>query len=546
MGNEPGIRQVEIMNENKKIVIVGAGMAGLTAAAYLAREENYQVQLIEKNDRCGGLLNTFESDGFYFDAGARAFVNSGIIKPMLKDLGIAWDFLENRVSIGIEDHLFPVDTLDAIHQYQKVLLDLYPQSKEDIEKILRKIYMLSKHTGVLYEFDNPNFSDQMGDRKFIIRQLAPWAFKFLNALRVFKKYEMPMEEFLNDMTDNQSLKDILTQFFFRNTPTHFAMGYFYVYLDYFYPKGGTTALAKIVENKALDLGVEIRKNTLITTVNPSQNTVSDSEGNTYAYDHLVWAADLKTLYRSLNTTGLDASISQHIEDETRRMLSARGAESVFILFLAVDRPPSWFKSRGGEHMFYTPSRQGLGDTNRATRENLVKNFDQSSKEEVFAWVENYVNLNTFEVSIPALRDPALAPEGQTGIMISCLLDYDIVEKIQEAGWYDELKDSLESRIIELFSQTIYTDLDKDLLFKFSSTPLTLNQVSGSSEGAITGWSFETNVPVVSRLTELPKSVLTPIPGVLQAGQWSYSPSGVPISMITGWYAYKEILKKSKN
>ena len=94
-----------MIKENKKIVIVGAGMAGLTAAAYLARQ-NYNVLLLEKNDRSGGLLNTFEYDGFFFDAGPRAFVNSGIVKPILKDLGIDWEFFENKISIGIEDQLF--------------------------------------------------------------------------------------------------------------------------------------------------------------------------------------------------------------------------------------------------------------------------------------------------------------------------------------------------------------------------------------------------------------------------------------------------------
>jgi phytoene dehydrogenase-like protein len=85
---------------NKKIVIVGAGMAGLTAAAYLSREK-YNVLLLDKNDRTGGLLGTFESNGFFFDSGPRAFINSGIVKPMFKDLGIHWDFLENKISLQL-------------------------------------------------------------------------------------------------------------------------------------------------------------------------------------------------------------------------------------------------------------------------------------------------------------------------------------------------------------------------------------------------------------------------------------------------------------
>ena len=120
-------------------------------------------------------------------------------------------------------------------------------------------------------------------------------------------------------------------------------------------------------------------------------------------------------------------------------------------------------------------------------------------------------------------------------------DYKLTAQIQADGWYDEFKEVMENRIISLFSQSIYEGLDKDILFKFSSTPLTINKRWGTSEGAITGWSFETEIPVINKLKDIPKSVLTPIPGVLQAGQWAYAPSGVPIAMLTGWYATQKII-----
>lgn len=519
-------------------------MAGLTAAAYLARE-NYNVLLLDKNDRTGGLLNTFDYNGFFFDSGPRAFVNSGIVKPMLKDLGISWNFLENRISIGIEDDLFRIDSMAATEEYKRILCKLYPENVEDIEKITAIIYKLSEYTKVLYEFDNPNFVDLTSDKKFIFRELIPWTFKFLNALRKLNQFSMPMEECLAGLTDNRSLIDILTQLFFRQTPAYFALGYFYVYLDYFYPKGGTVALANVIKEKILDWGGEIKLNTPVVAVNPSASTVSDAAGNQYHYDQLIWAADLKTLYRNLNPVGLDAKLTSKIESESQRLLSAKGAESVFILFVAVDRPPSYFQANGGEHMFYTPLKQGLGETNRGERQRLIEDFDNKSKEYVLAWLDDFCALNTYEISVPVLRDPALAPEGQTGVMISCLFDYDVIKKIEEAGWYSEFKETLEDRVINIISETIYKGFADDILFKFSSTPLTINKVSGSSEGAITGWSFETNIPVVNTLKDIPKSVLTPIPGVFQAGQWAYAPAGVPIAMLTGWYATQKILKGSK-
>ena len=531
--------------EKAKIVIVGAGMAGLTAAAYLLRE-NYDVLLLDKNDRCGGLLQTFQNGGFSFDSGPRAFVNSGIMKPMLKDLGLDWELLENKISIGVEDQIVQFDSIDSLQEYQKMLISLYPESVEDIEKIIPIIYKLSEYTKVLYEFDNPNFTTNLlADKKFVIRKLLPWTFKFLNALRQFNKYKMPMEVYMHGLTKNQSLIDIILQHFFRKTPTYFALGYFHVYLDYFYLKGGTAAVVDLLKNRVLEKGGEIRLNKQIVEVNPAEKTVTDASGESYAYDQLIWAADLKSLYRYLNPAGLDPKLTTEVISETERMLAAKGAESVCILFLGVDRPISYFQSRGGEHMFYTPSRKGLGETMRLDREDLVTNFDRKSKAEVFEWVDRYCELNTFEVSIPALRDAAMAPEGQTGVMISCLLDYDVVEKIEKAGWYAEFKERLESNIIRILSESVYPGIADDLLFKFSSTPLTIQQVSGSSEGAITGWSFESDVPVVNKLADIPKSVLTPIPGIYQAGQWAYSPAGVPIAMMTGWYASQKIIKDAK-
>ncbi|MGB4293511.1 MAG: FAD-dependent oxidoreductase [Bacteroidales bacterium] len=48
-------------------VIVGGGIAELTCAAYLARAGK-KIILIEKNNEFGGLVSSFISDGFHFEA----------------------------------------------------------------------------------------------------------------------------------------------------------------------------------------------------------------------------------------------------------------------------------------------------------------------------------------------------------------------------------------------------------------------------------------------------------------------------------------------
>jgi len=81
-------------------IIVGGGIAGLTAAAYLSRARK-KVLLIEKNRECGGLVNSFVRDGFQFDAGVRALEDADIVFPMLNDLGIQLDVVRSKVSLGI-------------------------------------------------------------------------------------------------------------------------------------------------------------------------------------------------------------------------------------------------------------------------------------------------------------------------------------------------------------------------------------------------------------------------------------------------------------
>ena len=56
------------------IVIIGAGLTGLTAGFYLTRR-NKKVLLIEAQNRTGGQIHTFEKDGFVYESGP----NTGVI-----------------------------------------------------------------------------------------------------------------------------------------------------------------------------------------------------------------------------------------------------------------------------------------------------------------------------------------------------------------------------------------------------------------------------------------------------------------------------------
>ena len=60
-------------NKEKKVVIIGAGPAGLTAAYELCKEGVPSV-VLEKDDVVGGISRTVNYKGYLFDIGGHRFL----------------------------------------------------------------------------------------------------------------------------------------------------------------------------------------------------------------------------------------------------------------------------------------------------------------------------------------------------------------------------------------------------------------------------------------------------------------------------------------
>jgi phytoene dehydrogenase-like protein len=524
-------------------IIVGGGIAGLTAAAYLSRARK-KVLLIEKNRECGGLVNSFVRDGFQFDAGVRALEDAGIIFPLLKDLGIQLDVVRSKVSVGIENRIIHIEDLSSLEEYRDLLKETFPESEEEIDEVLRIIRTVMKHMDVLYGVENPVFKDLKRDREFIFKKLLPWLPRFLLTVRRINMMNIPVEEYLTTIIKNPSLRDMISQHFFKNTPVFFALSYFSLYLDYFYPKGGVGKLSEALKNKIVEWGGEIKTETRIVQVAAHKRLLKDQNNLTYRYDNLIWAADLKTLYRITETEGLSPRITKAFNQSKNVKLKSRGGDSVFSLFLGVDEPLESFGEIAAGHFFYTPLKTGLGETRRGELDHLLNNFEKAGKQQILAWLDKFTRLNTYEISVPGLKDPELVPPGQTGLIISFLAEYDLFRLIQEAGWLDEFISELEDRVLRVISESVYPMLKDKIFLRFSFSPLSIEKRVGSSEGAITGWAFQKNMPVVNKIQSSARSVQTPLPSVYQAGQWAYSPAGVPMSILTGKLAADKALKNS--
>lgn len=534
------------MDNAYDVLIVGSGMAGLTAGCYLARA-GQKVLVCERSDKTGGLVADFSRHGFHFDAGLRAVANSGIIQPMLRDLGIELEFLPNPVSIKVADKIVRLDKGENEEQllleYGAMLTEIFPENAQDITAILHEIRKVMRMMDVLYGIDNPLFMDMKSDPKYLVRTILPWLVRFQMNMGKMKNYQLPIEEHLASFTDNQALIDVIAQHFFRNTPGFFALGYFSLYLSYIYPKDGTGALAKSMTDFFREQGGQISRTTKIVEVDPSLREARAADGRKANYKHLIWAADMKSLYRAIRT--VPAANINAIHKQAKLVEQGHGGDSVLSVFYELDIEPSLVDQAFGPHCFYTPKLSGLSSLGLDSwKEAVNQTSPQAQRSSLEKWLRRYFELTTFEISCPALRQSSLAPKNRTGLIVSTLFPFYLVKLIDESGWYDQFEAFCAQEIINQIAKGL-PSVKESLLDAICSSPLTIQKKTANAEGAITGWAFEGQMPAEARFKKIANSIKTPIPQVYQAGQWTFSPSGLPVSVLTGKLAADAVLKDLK-
>lgn len=519
------------MKKSYDSIVVGGGIAGLTSAAYLCKY-GYSTLLLEKEEKVGGLVNTFWYNGFAFDGGIRAFENSGILFPMLKSLDIDIDFHRSPVSIGIEDSWIKLSSRDSLEDYKDMLKSKFQDNAKDVDLIGLEIKKIMGYLDVIYGIDNPLFLENMKEPKYLFQTLLPWLLKYQVSIRKSNKLSEPVNDYLGKFTENKALIDMITQHFFKNTPTNFALSYFELYLDYSYPKGGTGVLAEKLAEYIGNHGGEILSKAKVCKVDNLSKVVKTEKELSFNYNKLIWAADQKTLYKIISTDDKEEVVKQReiVQD-------SNGGDSILTLFIGANMSKDKLENTFGAHGFFTPKLEGLSSLGN-WRECFL-----DGQESFKDWVSDYLELTTYEISCPAMRDPDLAPEGKMGIIVSTLMDYGLVRQISDKGEYKKFKEFVSNKIIQVINDTLLQGLIENIDFTICSTPLTMEKITGNYQGAITGWEFTDKMPSENRFNKIRQSIETPIKDIFQCGQWTFSPSGLPVSVLTGKLA-ADMVKKT--
>ena len=140
-------------------------------------------------------------------------------------------------------------------------------------------------------------------------------------------------------------------------------------------------------------------------------------------------------------------------------------------------------------------------------------------------------------------DENLQGEDKLSLQVSTILDYDFFKKASLEGQEEELKNYGKEVLLDILEEHFYPSIKERIESIHVVTPLSYERRTLNFKGAISGWSFDQEkIPSLTSFREMRKATFTEIPHIFKAGQWSFSPAGIPVAILTGKLAATDVLK----
>ncbi len=254
------------MGNDYDVIVIGAGISGLTTAALLAKE-GLKVLVLERLERVGGCCSNYDVKGFKPEVGA-VFVIAGELYYKLFELldlrledYLAWDLLDPVYHVyleGARDVALPRD----MDEMARVVRELAPR---DVDGYYRYCRDLGKVQSVIDGFiKNP--MPEIRD----LTKLTSLA-KLFTTRAIIPSIPVQMKLALNNLEKvvGSYFSDPYMQLIFgwenmyAGLPAHrcfglFAMITYMGHVGYYYPKGGMISIPKALARIAQDFGAEMR------------------------------------------------------------------------------------------------------------------------------------------------------------------------------------------------------------------------------------------------------------------------------------------------
>jgi phytoene desaturase len=473
-------------DEGYDVVVIGAGIGGLSCAAYLARHGK-RVKVLEQHRIPGGCCTSFKRGGFRFDAGVLHLTGgkeSGAFSRVLAELEMEGelDFEEQ-----FQRFVFPDVTLDSSRDPDRLaakLAEMFPAEREGIMNLFGKITaiyddirQLPALSPLLREYRDRSFQEMVDEHIVDPR---------LGAL-VCANWHLWNPMWRSSAIDYSAL-----------LVTEQTRGYFY-------PRGGIQAVPDAFARLIQRHGGEIDYRTLVERIVIEDGIaagVVTRKGKRIAAKHVV--SNIAAAPTFLDLVG-ERNLPPGF---VARLKGLEISLSAFYVYLGVDMDPRSVGIEAPETIVY-------------------ESYDNSHEWHLLLAGE--VAVPCFGIAVPTLIDPSLAPPGKHVVIIMTMAPYNLKGK----SWREE-KNRVTGMLISK-AEKLIPGLSEHILVRDSATPLTYERYTLNSLGAAMGWAFTPEM-FMKRLEQR-----TPVPNLYLAGHWTTPGGGVPAVALSGLRAGRMIL-----
>ena len=479
------------------VVIVGAGLAGLSAALRLAGAGR-KVTVLERESVPGGRNGLLKKDGYSFDTGPSVLTMPSLINDAFNCVGEDMkDWLE----------LTPLTPLYRAFYADGSQLDVHADTNE-MEAEIAKHISSSEAAGYrryvefvtkLYKYEMNDFIDRNIDSPFNL--LTPNLARLI-ALGGFRRLSPKVNQF---MKDPRLQKVYSFQAMYAGVSPQQALAIYAViaYMDsvngVFFPKGGMHAVPRALAAAAEKHGVVFKYNTTVTNVEVSNGrakAVITESGERYECDAVILNPDLPVAYREL------------LGKSPVTIKRLKYSPSCVTLLIGSSKK---YEFAAHHNIHFGHSWDGVFDE-------LIKKKQLMSDPSIL-------------VTVPTHDDPNLAPPGKHSYYVlfpTPNLDSDIDWNKQAGPYRDQMIKTIEERGYSGFGDSIETEV--------MTTPL-----DWKNQGMEMGAPFASAHTFFQTGPFRPRNMAQGIENVVFAGSGTQPGVGVPMVLISGRLAAERIV-----
>lgn len=490
----------------KKVIIIGAGLAGLAAGCY-GQMNGYETEIFELHDLPGGLCTAWERNGYIFDGCIHYLYGSANCQPfnnLWQELGA----LDNTDIINHDEFMRVIAKDGRVliaycdpDRFEKHFLEQAPEDKKLIHNLANGIRRFQDFDMALL-FSTPR--EQMG-----IIDWAKLGLRMLPYLGTTAQFGLFDAQQMASRFRNPFLRNAFPHLFAWPEIPMIAALSLLAYMNQGnagFPAGGSLEFARRIEKHYLDLGGVIHyKNQVqeILVKNHKAVGVRLYDDEEHSSDYVISTADgFGTIYQMLDGKYTNAKLDKLYRNGNLPILSQ------LLVSFGVKRDLS-------------------AEPHWATYL-LDETIGIAGEEHSQIGVKNYC------------FDPRLAPPGHSVIEVMLRSDYEYWKRIYGRKLYDTEQIQVEQQVIN-FLEMIYPGIRDEVETIDVATPLSYERYTGNWQGATCGWLL-TKKTMLLMLRGLRKN-LPGLENFYMAGQWVEPGGSLTSAAYSGRNAIRSICRR---